>query len=133
LHIAVIAQIARHNGRLPQSAEIANQIDPSLMRLMLDHYFRRSIKDASLSSHGDPSMRHAQEKDAPLVNQSDQRLRPCWIESTMMAPLGLAILQSQPPRSALENGEFGNREPASIGGAGRRTEWRFDEGAGAPG
>jgi hypothetical protein len=50
------------------SVEITDQIDPRLMRLRLDQCLMRSVKDAPLSSHGDASMRLAQEKDAPLVN-----------------------------------------------------------------
>jgi hypothetical protein len=78
---------------LPLSAEIVDQIDPSLMQLMLDHYFRRSVKDASLSSHGDADVRYLQEKEASLVNQSGQRSRLCGARSTMMAPFRLAALQ----------------------------------------
>jgi hypothetical protein len=95
LQNAVIAQIARQNGRLPQSAEIADQIDPSLMRLMLTQYFMPSVKDASLSSHGDPAIRHTQEKDAPLVNRGGRRLRTFRSVATMMAPIGLAVIQSR--------------------------------------
>jgi hypothetical protein len=77
---------------LPLYAEIVDQIDPSLMALMLDQCFMRSVKDAPLSSHSDASMRHAQEKDAPLVNQLSQRLRPCGARSTVMTPLRFAFL-----------------------------------------
>jgi hypothetical protein len=68
LQNAVIAQIGWKHGMLPSSVEITDQIDPRLMRLRLDQCLIRSVKDAPLSSHGDASMRLAQEKDAPLVN-----------------------------------------------------------------
>jgi hypothetical protein len=80
---------------LPLFSEIADQIDPSLMWLIPKEYFKPSVKEAPLSSHGDASMRHVQEKDAPLVNQGSRRLRTFRTEFTMMAPLRLAVLQSQ--------------------------------------
>jgi hypothetical protein len=55
---------------LRSSAEIVGQIDPSLIRLRLEQYFTPSVKDASLSTHGHASMRHVQEKYAPLVNEA---------------------------------------------------------------
>jgi hypothetical protein len=58
---------------LLSSAEIVDQVDPSLMRLRLEQYFMPSVKDAPLSAHGGASVRHVQEKDAPLVNQGGQR------------------------------------------------------------
>jgi hypothetical protein len=73
LRIAIIAQFEPENWRLPSSAEIVDQIDPSLMRLMLGQYLTPLVKDAPLSAHGDASMRHLQEKDAPLVSQGRQR------------------------------------------------------------
>jgi hypothetical protein len=77
------------------TTEIIGQIDPGLMRLMLEQYFKPSVKDAPLSAHGDASMGHTQEKYAPGVNQRGQRLPPCPTESTMMVPVRLAFLQSQ--------------------------------------
>jgi hypothetical protein len=62
LHIAVITWFVRPDGRLLPSAEIIDQIDPSLIRLRLEQYFKRLVKDAPLPSHGDASMRHVQEK-----------------------------------------------------------------------
>jgi hypothetical protein len=63
--VAINPWFQRNDNRLPLFSEIVGHIDPSLMTLRLDQYFMRSVKEAPLSSHGDASMRHAQEKDAP--------------------------------------------------------------------
>jgi hypothetical protein len=73
LHIAIVARFGLHNCWLRSSAEIVDQVDPSLMRLRLVQYFMPSVKHASLLAHGGAFVRHVQEKDAPLVNQSSQR------------------------------------------------------------
>jgi hypothetical protein len=109
------------------------------MRLRLDQCFMRSVKDAPLSSHGDASMRHAQEKDAPLVNQCRRLLRACRTGPIMMAALRLAIVWSSRLDRRSKRAKPANREPVNIAGACRadkRSVWslvriqaglRFDE------
>jgi hypothetical protein len=108
---------------LPPSAEIVDQIDPSLMRLRLDQYFMPLVKDAPLSSHGDASMRHVKEKDAPLVNQCRRLFQPRRAGSTMMAAIRLAIVwssrldrRSERAKPAIEN------RPILLEPAGRASD-----------